>query len=60
MHFDDFGKTEEAVGVIDLALHECGLGGGWRGFTSVGVGGGVLEDSKLLLGNWLIADIGVG
>ena len=60
MHLDDFGKTEGAAGVIDLALCERGLGGGWRGFTSVGVRGSVLEDSKLWLGNWLVTDIGVG
>jgi hypothetical protein len=60
VHLNDFRKTEEATGVIDLPFGEGGFGCGRSGFTSLGVGSGVLEDSELLLREWLIADIGIG
>ena len=59
-HLNDLGKTEETAGIVDFALRKLGFGGGWRGFTSVGVGSSVLEDSELLLGDWSVADVGIG
>jgi len=59
-HLDDLWKAKEAAGVVDLTLRERELGGGRRGLTSVGVDCSVMEDSELLLGNRLVADLGVG
>jgi len=54
----DIAKTEEAAGIVGLTLRERGFRSGRRGFTSVG--SSILERSQLLLGNWLVTDIGVG
>lgn len=59
-HLNDFRKTEETTGIIDLTLCGDRVGSGWRSFTGFVVGGGILEDSKLLLGDLLTTDFCVG
>lgn len=59
-HLNDFGEAEEATGIVNLALCEHRVGGGWRSFPSFSVSGGIMEDGELLLGDLLTADVGIG